>query len=73
MPSRLDGLDDYYEDIMLGGIIDGGQKEIPFQQAIVSCTPGLVAEELKYSVSCIFKTDLIMKTTMFLKEKISDS
>ena len=73
MPSRLDGLDDYYEDIMLGGILDGGQKEIPFQQAIVSCTPGLVAEELKYSVSCIFKTDLIMKTTMFLKEKISDS
>ena len=69
MPSRLDGLDDYYEDIMLGGILDGGQKEIPFQQAIVSCTPGLVAEELKYSVSCIFKTDLIMKTTMFLKEK----
>ena len=73
MPSRLDGLDDYYEDIMLGGILDGGQKEIPFQQAIVSCTPGLVAEELKYSVSCISKTDLIMKTTMFLKEKISDS
>ena len=65
MPSRLDGLDDYYEEIMLGGIIDGGQKEIPFQQAIVSCTPGLVAEELKYSVSCIFKADLIMKTTMF--------
>ena len=31
------------EEIMLGGIIDGGQKEIPFQQAIVSCTPGLVA------------------------------
>ena len=73
MPSRLDGLDDYYEDIMLGGILDGGQKEIPFQQAIVSCTPGLVAEELKYSVSCIFKTDLIMKTTMFFKENISES
>ena len=73
MSSSLDEFDDYYEEIMLGGIIDGRKKEVPFQQAIVSCTPGLVAEELKYSVSCISKTDLIMKTTMFLKDKISDS
>ena len=64
MSSSLDEFDDYYEEIMLGGIIEGGQKEVPFQQAIVSCTPGLEAGELKYSVSCIFKTDLMMKNTM---------
>ena len=73
MSSILDEFDDYYEEIMLGGIIDGVQKKVPFQQAIVSCTPGLVAGELKFSVSCIFKNDLIMKTTMFLEENISDS
>ena len=73
MSSRLDELDGYYKEIMLGEVIEDGQKEVPFQQAIVSCTPGLVAGELKFSVSCIFKNDLIMKTTMFLEENISDS
>ena len=50
MSSRLDELDGYYKEIMLGEVIEDGQKEVPFQQAIVSCTPGLVAGELKFSI-----------------------